>query len=80
MHSQLHVIAIIVITANSHFHLSEIKLHHITILVHQNDIIEHVMKITIKVAQQGFQASFLALSESYQPNNRLKELRMNIRM
>lgn len=45
-----YVIVIIVITINSHFHLGEIRLHHITILVNQNDIIEHAIKVTITVA------------------------------
>lgn len=49
LYSQLHIIVITVITINSQFNLSEIKLYHITILVNQNDI-ERILKVAITVA------------------------------
>lgn len=48
--SQLHVTVITGITINSQFHLNEIKLHQIAILVNQNDILEHMIKVAITVA------------------------------
>lgn len=46
----LYIIVITVITVKSTFHLTEVKMYHVSILVNQNDIIQHVTKVTISVA------------------------------